>query len=218
MEKYDMKILIITTSLLISVLWCQTQIKGLTETGDEVMLNSDGTWHYITQQAKQLGSFSDIRTNPIRFYKDENASFLLKSKLLNVGVWIDPLKWNFNKSGLDEDSEYEFSRKGEDLYGIIITERIELPLNMLREIAIENMLEVASDAKITKEEFRYVNGTKVLLLKIAASMSGMSIFYYAYYFSSPNGSVQLLTYTSDNLFPFYKEEMEILLNGFVEIK
>ena len=95
---------------------------------------------------------------------------------------------------------------------------MELPLELLREIAIENMLEVASDAKITKEEFRYVNGTKVLLLKIAASLSGMSVFYYGYYFSSTNGTVQLLTYTSDTLFPFYEEEMEILLNGFVEIK
>ena len=49
-------------------------------------------------------------------------------------------------------------------------------------------------------------------------MSGVVFVYYGYYFSNKNGTVQLLTYTSDNLFPFYVEEMEILLNGFVEIK
>jgi hypothetical protein len=100
---------------------------------------------------------------------------------------------------------------------MIITEKVEIPLETLKLIALENGKAAASDLKIVKEEYRTVNGLKVLLLQLNGTMQGIKFSYYGYYFSSPNGTVQFITYTSQKLLDSYEPESEKLLNGFVEI-
>ncbi|MCC7520261.1 MAG: hypothetical protein IT220_01380, partial [Flavobacteriaceae bacterium] len=106
---------------------------------------------------------------------------------------------------------------GEDLYGMIISEKVEIPLETLRSIAIENGKSVAPDLKIMKEEYRTVNGLKLLLLQMNGTMQGIKFSYYGYYYSNTNGTVQFITYTSQNLLNSYIPEIEKLLNGIVEI-
>ena len=100
---------------------------------------------------------------------------------------------------------------------MIITERTEIPLLNLKEIALENARSVAPDVKVDKEEFRNVNGQKVLMMELSGTTQGIKFKYYAYYYSSKKGVVQLVTYSSLNLFEDYKKEMELMLNGLVEI-
>jgi hypothetical protein len=45
------------------------------------------------------------------------------------------------------------------------------------------------------------------------TIEGIQFVYYGYYYAGKAGTIQLLTYTSQNLFAEYKSEMTELLNG-----
>jgi len=201
--------------LVIAINFAQAQQKAVTETGEEVILFENGTWEH--QNADDLVK-KEIPTNSKTFKKNKASTFLLKSNKLNVGVYLNPKIWSFKKATNNKEAEYELQLKNGDLYGMIITEKVEIPLLTLKSLAIENGKAAAPDLKIVKEEFRIVNGLKVLLLQLNGTMQGIKFSYYGYYFSNTNGTVQFITYTSQNLLDSYKSESEKLLNGFVEIK
>jgi hypothetical protein len=190
------------------------QINAITETGDEVILYNDGTWSYLNDSVRES---KEIEFNDKKFTKNKNSTFLIKSKQLNVGIWIDSKKWKFGKAIDNEDAEYEFERKGEDLYGMLISEKMEIPLETLGEIALENARDVSPDTRKIKEEYRIVNGIKVLMMQMSGTILGMRITYYSYYYSNENGTIQFITYTSQSLIDDYLNDIEELLNGLVEL-
>ena len=191
---------------------CTAQIKAVTEHGDEVILRTDGTWPYADSKAEKA---TKIDTSHISFIKNEKASFLVKSNKLSCGVYIDPKKWSFSKNKTDDASEIGFTLKEKDGYGMLITEKIEIPFETLKAAALSNAKDVAPDVSIVKEEYRKVNDRFVLMLQMAGTLSGIRFMYFGYYYSSPNGTVQLITYTSSNLFKDYADDLEEFLNGFV---
>ncbi len=150
--------------------------------------------------------------------KTKKATFKLKSKITDVGVWIDPKKWKFVKGAVNGDAEFEFQKKGDDLYGMLISEQLEIPVETLREIAFENARSVAPDLKIIKEEYRNVNGIDVFMMQMVGTIQGIRFVYFGYYYSNESGTVQLLAYTGEQLFEEYQEEMETFLNGFVVLE
>lgn len=186
-----------------------SQIKAVTENGDEVMLSSDGTWVFIN---KNDSVTTNIKKNETKFVKSPKASFFVKSSRLNAGVNLNPKEWKFKKQ--DEDAEYFFQHKELDLYGMLITESIQISIENLKDIALENAQKVAPDAKISQIEYRTVNGTEVLLLQIDGTIKGTKFTYYGYYFSNESGTVQFVSYTGSNLFKKHQAELELFLNGF----
>jgi len=190
-----------------------SQQNAVTEKGEEVILNEDGTWRYKSENKINTDS---IPLNPHKFTKDTKSTFLIKSDRFNIGFSINPKLWSFKKGADDADSEYELELKGEDLYGMIITEKTEIPLETLRLIALENAESAAPDIHIVKEEYRIVNGLKVLMIQMNGTTQGIKFSYYSYYFSNTNGTVQFVTYTAQNLLKEYTEKCEDLLNGLVE--
>jgi hypothetical protein len=190
------------------------QKKAVTETGEEVTLYNDGTWKYANDS---LSEKKALPTNPKTFKKNVGSAFLLKSSRIDVGVWLDAKKWNFKKASTNEAAEYELQLKGKDLYGMMITESIEIPIETLRGIAVKNAGSVAPDIKVIKEEYRTVNNKKILLIQMNGTMRGIKFTYYGYYYSNAKGTVQLVTYTAQNLFASYLSDMEDLLNGFVTV-
>lgn len=190
------------------------QKKAVTETGDEVILYDDGSWKYQSGDIKE----KKISVNSKKFTKPKSSTFLLKSDRTNIGVWLDPKKWSFKKGAADADAEYELQMKGEDLYGMMISEKVEIPLESLKNIAVQNAQAVSPDIKIVDQEYRTVNGLKVLLLQMDGTIQGIKFSYYGYYYTSPKGTVQFLTYTSQTLLKGYKADCEDLLNGLSVIK
>ncbi|WP_299767222.1 hypothetical protein [uncultured Dokdonia sp.] len=164
-----------------------------------------------------LVNAQETPVNPDPFVKDEDAIFLLKSKTTDVGVWLDPTEWSYQKAKDNPDAEYELQLKGEDLYGMIISETLEIPTENLKEIALENGREVAPDLEVVQEEYRTVNGQKVLFLQLNGTLQGIKFTYYGYYYSSPEGTVQFITYTSQGLLKSYIEDCENILNGLVKL-
>jgi len=190
-----------------------SQIKAVTENGDEVVLYDDKSWKFINENINN--EFDSSKNYPV-FYHDENSTFLLKSNINDVGVMIDPKKWSFNKSATD-DSEFEFELKNESLYGLMINEKMEIPLETLKESAFYNFDFAANDANILEQEYRYINDLLVLKLHMQGTIDGLSVYYYGYYFSGDKGTTQFVTYSTSNLFELYKNEAELLLNGLVEL-
>jgi len=90
-------------------------------------------------------------------------------------------------------------------------------MESLKEIALENARGVASEVNVIKEEYRNINGIKVIMMKMAATVQGIKFIYEGYYYSNSNGTVQLLTFTSEKLFNQNADNIESLLNGLVEL-
>ncbi len=191
---------------------CLAEQKAITDTGDEVILYDDGTWSYIN---KETGAKKSIPTNDLEFNKGENLTFLLKSKKNDVGLWINPKKWSFKKSASNEDAEYELQLKGQDLYGMIITEKMSIPLETLVDVALENARGVAPDIAVVHKEYRMVNGNKVIQMQMNGTLQGIKVVYFGYYFSNEKGSTQVLAYTSQGLFEGFRKETVDYLNGFI---
>lgn len=188
------------------------QKKAVTETGEEVILNENGTWKYLNEGATAK---TEIPMNDQKFEKPGKATFLVKSVRTNAGVWIDPSKWSFTKESNNPDVEYQFRAKGGDAYGMLIAEKISIPLENLKKLAFANAQKAAPDIKITKEEYRTVNNNKVLMMEMNGTIQGINFIYSSYYFSNEKGSIQLITFTSANLFGELSKEMGELLNGLI---
>lgn len=208
------KVIIMVTCFIFAFV-CYAQQLAITETGEEVILYDDGTWEYVNESEQ---TDSEITMNPKEFVKSDNSTFLLKSKKINVGFWINPDKWTFKKAVGNPAAEYELQLKDHDLYGMVIAEKIEIPLTSLKAIAIQNGKAAAPDIHVVKEEYRMVNGLKVLFLQLNGTIQGLKFTYYGYYYSNSNGTLQFLTYTSQNLLQDYLEDIEELLNGLVEVE
>jgi len=191
------------------------QIKAVTNMGDEVILYEDNTWAYA---APDTTTTDTIAVNPMVFTKSEKADFLLKSENGNIGIWLNPKEWRFEKSKLNPEAEYQLSYKAGDLYTLVFVEEISIPLPVLGDAVIQNIKAVASEFKLVHEEYRTVNGLDVLQLEFDAKVQGMHFTYFGYYFSNEKGTTQLMSYTSEDLFEKYRDKCEELLNGLTEIE
>lgn len=100
---------------------------------------------------------------------------------------------------------------------MLISEKIQIPIETLKGIAYENAKNAAPDIKIIKEEYRTVNSIKVLMMQMSGTIQGIKFIYFGYYYSNTNGTIQFITYTSENLFKTYFDDIELFLNGLVEI-
>jgi hypothetical protein len=201
--------------LILSLSYAQAQIiNAVTSEGDEVILYTNGTWEYVTEPDEVP---VEIRTSKADFSKSESSTFLVKSKKIDVGVWINPKDWSFEKTEQEDAAEYTFQKKGEDVYAMLLTERTAIPLLTLRGIALENARGAAPDVRLVDEEYRTVNGLPVLMLQMTGTIQGIEFTYFGYYFSNEKGTVQFVTYTALNLFKDYKADMEEILNGLVTI-
>src|SRR5690554_569784 len=207
-----MKKIIFTGLILLSSAYLSAQIKAVTETGDELFLYQDGTWEYANDN--QVDGMK-IPVSEQEYMKNESSTFLVKSKVLDVGIWINPKIWSFSKGTGEEAFEFQFQKKQGDLYAMLIAEKIEIPVETLRGIALDNAKAVAPDIKITNEEYRTVNGIQVFMLQMEGTIQGMKVKYHGYYYSNSSGTIQLLTYTGLNLYDEYLETINLFLNGFV---
>jgi hypothetical protein len=191
-----------------------SQQTAVTETGDVVILYDNGTWSYLQ---KDTISVENVKVNPVRFSKSITSLFLLKSSRVNVGCYINPEKWSFAKTKENEAAEYEINNMKLGLYGMLITEKLDLPLESLANIALDNARDAAPDVEVTEKEYRYVNNLKVLMMRMTGTIQDIRFSYYGYYYSTKNGATQYLVYSSEEIVNQNLSEIEELLNGLVEI-
>lgn len=186
------------------------EIKAVTEYGKNVILNPNGSWHYAdeTQDPSQPS-----KALP-KYAKPKSATVLLKGKHVKYGLWYDRSKWIVDKDIDNTSAEYELTHIEGDRYAVIIPERLQIPLDTLRIAAVANAKKIAPDIAISFEEQRLVNYQKILCLKMDATIQGIPVSYFNYYYSGKAGVVQIMSYTGQNLFNEYQSDLVELLNGF----
>lgn len=203
---------ILTALLLVLVATtCFADQQAITDTGEKVILFTDGTWSYADSSQLQQ---QEIATNPQNFKTPSGSTFMLKSTKNRTACWLNTTLWSFEKSTSNEAAEYEFELKGEDLYGMAINEGLSMPISTLSKIALDNAKAAAPNTRIIKKEYRTVNGLKVLYMEMTGTMDGIDFTYLGYYYSDKSGSTQLVTYTGANLVEKYRSRINDFLNGF----
>ncbi len=192
------------------------QQKALTENGHEVTLYDNGTWKYSGDSTGAATSDSDsIPVNTGKFVRNPKATFAVKSNTANVGVYINTAAVTFNPHKENEViPEYYFLAKSGGFYGMLITEKTPIAIEEFKGIALANAAKASLDARVTSADYRMVNNKKVLCMELRATLKGIKFVYLGYYYSSEGGSVQFLTYTSQEMYTANKKSMEDFLNGF----
>ena len=176
-----------------------------TQSGRTVTLNPNGTWSYVAVAPVSSAGASK---------RTENATSKVELGRTGYSFYFDPEKWLQKPN--DPDGKMIFVQKtGGDIYGMIISERIQAGADNLVKLALQNAKAVAPDAKITYSATKVVNGFPVRVATIQGNTQGIGFVYHSYYFSGKGGMVQVVTYTGANLFEESKPEMEEFLNGFV---
>lgn len=197
----------------------KAQTKAVTESGDEVILYENGTWKYTKDKHGDSSPPGDsaIAVSKVHYEKNKEASFLVKSKLPGIGINIDPHEWIFEKSTDNSDIEFRFKTREKEGYGMFISEPTEIPLENMPYVVITNARKKAPDAEIVKQEYRMVNGVKILFIEFRGTAVGIKFVWRGYYYSGSMGTIQLVTYTSQQLLNESRQSMENLLNGFALI-
>lgn len=191
------------------------QQTAVTQTGDQVILYSDGTWAYVKQDSLNTKT---ILRNPADFRKSPKSDFLITSKRVNVGIWIDPKKWTFEAAPSHDAAEYELEHKSGSLYALFISENLDLPLLSLGNIALENARDAAPDLEVTAKEYRTVNGVEVLMMRMTGTIQDIKFSYCGYYYTADDIATQFLVYSSEEYMNNNMEEVETVLNGFVSLE
>jgi hypothetical protein len=180
-------------------------LSATTEEGKKVLLKENGTWKYVeTIEAKGAtgGKFdrSTAATEKIEILKGKAA------------VYYNPNKWRGLKE--TEPGRFELTHQEGDSYAMVIAERMQMPVESLRNIALSNAREAAPDIQVVAEERRKVNGSDLIFMQTAGSIQGMRITYLGHYYTGKAGSVQIIAFTGENLIDDYKNDIQEFLNGF----
>jgi hypothetical protein len=178
---------------------------------------SEGTLQVVTYTSSNIfdeykRDFDDFLNGTQIGQEPATGKVFAKARKGPFGVWIDPQKWKQDSS--EEDPiKITFNHEKGDAYAMVISERVGVPTESLKKVALENAKKVTPDVKIVSEEKRIVNGKELLCLKLTAAFQGIPIIYYGYYYGGSEGTLQVVTYTSSNIFDEYKQDFDDFLNG-----
>lgn len=157
-------------------------------------------------------SAAPATSSQIRSYtKPRSATKRIKTPFGDFALWIDDSQWKEGKAG--EVGVLTFANTNGEGFAKIVSERIAIPLQALRNAALSNMQAKDQGAKILSEETRIVNGKQVLALQMAATLQGIPFRFYGYCYSGTSGSLQVWAYTAESVFQNNLEAFDGFLNG-----
>ena len=205
---------IFTLAVLLQSVTFIAQQRALTEDGKEVVLFDNGTWKFVNESdAKALET---TITNNNLFEKSRNASFLMKSKKIDVGVYFDPKKWKLATQKISPHVEYFFAERNSNdgYFGFMITEKVQIAtLKNLKDLIIENVNRNVDYFRLKESEYRTVNGMKVLYIRYAANTKGMDFEYAGNYYINSDGYAGVVGFASQKVFEQSFGAVQELING-----
>jgi len=205
-----LKPFVLMFALLVCQLLCRAQAVVDPHTGNEFPLSDDRN----TANKAPVETLN-LPTSNVVYQKPVSATKKLTSSIVqNISIYSDPQKWDFKRAG--DTIEYKIFRAGTTQnMGILISEPAPTTFSAMRDLAIKNAERVAGDVKVIKEEYRKVNGHKVLFSQFTATLSGINFTYFNYYYTSDFGTVQFMTFTITDIVDKDKKDIQDLLNGLV---
>jgi hypothetical protein len=173
--------------------------------GSVVLLYANGTWKPDTAVGSSKPSGGS--------YRKAGTATSSVDLLKGASLAYDPTKWTLLPSDKLGGRRQLNHREG-DGYALIFAERLQMPMATLKNIVLQNARTAAPDAKVVREEQRTVNGVSVTCMELAGTTHGIPFRYFGYYYAGKAGTIQVITYTGESLFPEYRDDFEELLNGF----
>lgn len=212
MKKIALTILILTCSFLSS------QIKALTEDGREVVLMENKTWRFVNETDEK--TWDVIKTDDTLLTKSNDATFLMKSKKVDAGIFINPKKWKTVKMSVLPTAEYTFqslTNPNTMILGCLMSENAPIQtLKNLRDVMLSSIQSKADYFKLNKSEYRTVNGNKVLYIDYSLNTSGMDFHYIGNYYLTEDGYCNVVVFSYEKDFAKNQSEMLNFINGLVK--
>lgn len=184
----------------------QASSRAVRADGSAVILYPNGTWRPDTAPSTVAA------TANVKEYTMPAADSSALDLGHGVKLHYNPAKWQQGAPSTIPGRQQLRHLSG-DGYAMTISERIAVPMASLKKIVLTNARNAAPDAAITFDETRRVNGATVEAMQLTGTTQGIPFRYYGYYFSGTTGTVQIICYTGESLFPDYKVDFEELLNG-----
>jgi hypothetical protein len=141
-----------------------------------------------------------------------NSKTFVKAPQGDFGVWINEQKWTHSESGNDA-TKTTFIHQGETSYAMIIGERVRVSMDALERAALQNAKKVVPDITLLFKEKRVISGRSVLCMQMTGTVQGSSIMYYGYYYGGPEGTLQVICYTTPEQFDQAKADFDELLGS-----
>ena len=203
-----MKKFLLPAFTLLFISQAMAQITAVTEEGKAVILFGNGTWRYLND------SLWISNTGVQYFSTPQNSTHLLTGNDPAYEIRYNAEKWKLLPDTLYKNADFSLENNDGEVIAMVITEKMQVPLQKIKEAALDNFKKTGTEFKITEEQKLNVNGTEGLLLKIDALVDGMPFSYLNGYFSTHQGTYQLITFTAYNLFDQYRNDMMDLICGF----
>jgi len=179
------------------------ELRAKLSDGRGVILKEDGTWVFAPTPEVS---------------RDKDAELAYEGKHKSFALHLKPGVWNKADKPTNPVAEVMFVHKSNDIYAMIIAERVAAPLEVLKKAAFDNMRSVDKNVQIVEEEARKVGGVDVLCVTSKLTSQGIPLVFHNYYYAGKAGMIQIITWTSENLYEESKAEMDNFLNGFVLLK
>ena len=193
-------------------------VRGINESGRKILLYPNGTWKFAPAEKdakEEKNVHINAPTNGTVFHTPSAANEFLQGKVADYKIFYNKNKWDILSENLNDMTEYSLLHRKKNAFVIVLPETASVPLNTLREIVLDNARRASPKMSILSEEMRTVNNAKILMLNLKADVENTSFIYVYYIYSGDNKSVQIIGFTTEELYSQYKQDMEDFLNGFM---
>ena len=219
-----MKKFIYLAILLLITQFSFAQKKAVTEDGDTIFVYADGTWSFELLESGTAGTEFDFLSAELKLdtIKQEQqfskkATSVVKNSFGLFTLRYDPEKWKREPPAqYNEDAEFALIARDKDIYCIVISEEVEIGAENIVKIALNTMREnTNAEVELVKTEVRTVNEKDLIRAVYNVDLSGMNLTFDSYYYSSEKGTIQFTTWTGQNIWEKYEDEIIDFLNGLI---
>jgi hypothetical protein len=109
---------------------------------------------------------------------------------------------------------YLLAHQSGELFAQAICETLALALDTLPDIGLANMKREAPDADVKFTGKLVVNGNNLIQTNVDATVRGTPLTYQNYYYSGKVGTIQIMTWTKQDIKSKYGKDVTEFLNGF----
>jgi hypothetical protein len=145
------------------------------------------------------------------FTRSASAKQRITTSIDDFALWVDETKWKPVKS--DSPRRLNFMNVNGTSWATVVSERLAVPTETLRDIVVTNLEKTASDTRIIREEKRIVNGREILALQMSGTFKNIPFMYFGYYHGGTSGAIQVLTSTPTGEFDRNFKGLTDFLNG-----
>ncbi len=201
-----------------------SQELAITENGDSVYLFDNGMWSYDLERPEggleefeMYSEFSIIDSTNTVYTEPKSKQKKLDKTKQAYSIAFDNKIWKrVPVSTINDEADYTLISKDEEMYGMIIYEKVEIGLNAIMNIAMSNVkdnLNVNPD--IIHSDYVMVNGKQMIHATYKVNIQDLKFVFDSFYYSGEEGTVQFTAWTFANIYKQKQAGMLKLLSSLI---